>query len=80
MLSAERSLRNVKSALNCQIAGALKKWTVNNEIYEKASLLLDSNNFNGPVFLEAKRVIVNGHVIYSRIYEKIKNTVDALFY
>lgn len=72
MLSAERSLRNVKSAVNCQIAGALKKWTVNNEIYEKASLLLESNNFNGPVFLEAKRVILNGYVIYSRIYKKMK--------
>ena len=70
MLSAERSLRNVKRAVNCQIAGALKKWSVNNEIYEKASLVLDSNNFNVPVFLEAKRVILNGHVIYSRFTKK----------
>ena len=30
------------------------------------------NNFNGLVFLEANRVIVNVHVIYSRIYEKMK--------
>ena len=40
MLSGERRLRNVKSAANCQVARALTKWTVNNEIYEQASLLL----------------------------------------
>lgn len=72
MLSGERSLRNVKSAKNCQVAGALKKWAVNNEVYEQASLLLNSSNPNIPVFLEAKRVIVNGHVIFSRIYERMK--------
>ena len=72
MLSGERSLRNVKSAANCQVAGALTKWTVNNEIYEQASLQLDSNYTDRPVFLKAKRVIVNGHVIYSRIYERMK--------
>ena len=72
MLSGDRSLRNVKSAANCQVAGALKKWAVNNDIYERASILLDSNYTSRPVFLEAKRVIVNGHVIHSRIYERMK--------
>ena len=72
MLSGERSLQNVKSAANCQVAGALTKWTVNNEIYEQASLLLDLNCTDRPVFLKAKRVIVNGHIIYLRVYERIK--------
>ena len=72
MLSGDRSVRNVKNAANCQVARALKKWTVNNDIYERASILLESNNTSRPVFLEAKRVIVNGHVIYSRIYERMK--------
>lgn len=72
MLSGERSLRNVKSAANCHVAGALTKWTVNNEIYEQASLQLDSNYIDRPVFLNTKRMIVNGHVIYSWIYERMK--------
>lgn len=73
MLSAERRLRNVKTASNCQMAGALRKWPVKNDIYEQASLLLDLLCATRPDFQEAKRVIVNGHVIYSRIYEKMKN-------
>ena len=72
MLSGERRLRNVKTASNCQIAGALRKWPVKNDIYEQASLLLDLLCTARPDFQEAKRVIVNGHVIYSRIYEKMK--------
>ena len=32
MLSGERSLRNVKTASNCHIAGALWKWQVKNDI------------------------------------------------
>ncbi len=72
MLSGERSLRNVKNAANCHVAGALKKWKFNDEIYEQASLLLNSSCTNRPVFLEAKRVIVNGHVIFSRLYERMK--------
>lgn len=72
MLSGERRLRNVKTASNCQIAGALRKWPVKTDIYEQASLLLDLLCTTRPDFQEAKRVIVNGHVIYSRIYEKMK--------
>lgn len=72
MLSGERRLRNVKTASNCQIAGALRKWPVKNDVYEQASLLLDLHCTTRPDFQEAKRVIVNGHVIYSRIYEKMK--------
>lgn len=72
MLSGERSLRNVKSASNCQIAGALRRWTVKENIFEQASLLLNLSNSSSPVFQEAKRVIVNGHIIYSRMYEKMK--------
>lgn len=72
MLSGERSLRNVKTASNCQIAGALRTWTVKKNIYEQASLLLDLNHISRPVFMEAKRVIVNGHIIYSKLYEKMK--------
>lgn len=72
MLSGERSLRNVKDAANCQVAGALRKWAVNNDIYKQASLLLPSSYTDRPVFLEAKRVIVNGHVIYSRIYKRMR--------
>ena len=72
MLSSDGSLQNVKSAANCHVARALKKWAVNNDIYEQASILLDLNYTSRPVFLEAKRVIVNGHVIYSQIYERMK--------
>ena len=72
MLSGERRLRNVKTASNCQIAGALRKWQVKNDIYEQASTLLDLLCIARPDFQEAKRVIVNGHVIYSRMYEKMK--------
>ena len=72
MLSGERSLRNVKTASNCQIAGALRRWTVKKDIYEQVSLLLDVNKISRPVFQEAKRVIVNGHIIYSKMYEKMK--------
>ena len=72
MLSGERRLRNVKTASNCQIAGALRKWPVRNDIYEQASLLLDLLCITRPDFQEAKRVIINGHVIYSRMYEKMK--------
>lgn len=76
MLSGDRSLQNVKSAANCRVARALKKWAVNNDIYEQASILLDLNYTGRPVFWEAKHVIVNGHVIYSQIYERMKNIVD----
>ena len=72
MLSVERSLRNVKRASNCQIAGALRRWTFNPDIYTQASLLLGSTCIDKPIFQEAKRVIVNGHIIYSRMYEKMK--------
>ena len=41
MLSGQKRLRNVKTASNCQIAGALRKWQVKNDIYEQASTLLD---------------------------------------
>ena len=61
----------MKSASNCQIAGALRRWTVKEIIFEQASLLLNSSNSSSPVFQEAKRVIVNGHIIYSRMYEKM---------
>jgi len=72
MLSGERSLQNVKKAANCQVAGALRKWTVDNEIYNQTCSLLGPNCVNRPVFLQAKRIIVNGHVIYSRLYERMK--------
>lgn len=72
MLSGERKLRNVKTVTNCKIAGALRRWTVKSDIYEQASLLLDLPHVTIPVFQEAKRVIVNGHIIYSRMYEKLK--------
>lgn len=62
----------MKSASNCQIAGALRRWTVKENIFEQASLLLNLSNSSSPVFQEAKRVIVNGHIIYSRMYEKMK--------
>jgi len=39
MLSGERRLRNVKTASNCQIAGALRKWPVKNDIYETSLLI-----------------------------------------
>lgn len=72
MLSGERKLRYVKTVTNCKIAGALRRWTVKSDIYEQASLLLDLPHVTIPVFQEAKRVIVNGHIIYSRMYEKLK--------
>ena len=72
MLSGERSLQNVKKAANCQVAGALRKWTVDNEIYDQTCSLLGANCVNRPVFLQGKRIIVNGHVIYSRLYEQMK--------
>ena len=62
----------MKTASNCQIAGALGKWQVKNDIYEQASSLLDSLSITSPDFQEAKRVIVNGHVIYSRVHKKAK--------
>ncbi|KAJ7394520.1 hypothetical protein OS493_000335 [Desmophyllum pertusum] len=72
MLSAERSLRNVKSAVNCQVAGALRNGqsimrSIKRHLYYLTQILPIE-----PVFLEAKRVIVNGHVIYSRMYERMK--------
>ena len=72
MLSGERRLRNVKKAANCQIAGALRRWTADDDIYEQACLLIDLNCIRRPIFQVAKRVIVNGHIIYSRLYEKMK--------
>ena len=41
-------------------------------IYERASSLLDLNHIGIPVFQEGKCVIVNGHIIYSRMCEKMK--------
>lgn len=72
MLSGERRLRNVKKAANCQIAGALRRWTADDNIYEQACLLIDLNCIRRPIFQVAKRVIVNAHIIYSRLYEKRK--------
>ena len=72
MLSGERRLQNVKSAANCQIAGALRRWTTNDAIYKQACVLLNSSRIDIPIFQVAKRVIVNGHIIYSRMYEKMK--------
>jgi len=51
MLSGERSLQNVKKAANCQVAGALRKWTVDNEKYDQTCSLLGPNCVNRPVFL-----------------------------
>ena len=62
----------MKTTSNCQIAGALRKWPVRNDIYEQAFLLLDLLCITRPDFQEAKRVIINGHIIYSRMYEKMK--------
>lgn len=69
----------MKTASNCQIAGALQKWQVKNDIYEQASTLLDLLCITRPDFQEAKRVIVNGHVIYSRMYEKMKKHCGYAF-
>ena len=70
MISGERRLRNVKKAANCQIVGALRRWTAIEDIYEQACLLLDLNCIDRPIFQVAKLVIVNGHIIYSRLYKK----------
>ena len=45
---------------------------MDNEIYDQTCSLLGPNCVNRPFFLQAKRIIVNGHVIYSRLYERMK--------
>lgn len=72
MFFGERSLRNVKSVVNCQVVGVFIKWIVNSEIYEQVFLLFDLNYIDRLVFLKVKRVIVNRYIIYLRVYERMK--------
>ena len=76
----QQIVRLLEPLQNGQVAGTLTKWTINNEIYEQAFLLLDSNCTDRPVFLKAKRVIVNGHIIYSRVYVKMSKKCQMFVY